>query len=108
MIIKTKNKKFNVTRCSTRLSQIRGFMFNFPKNDGLLFEFKKEIFVSLHMLFVFFPIDIVYLNQNKTIIKILKNVKPFISFIKPVRCKYILELKNSKNLKIGEILTINK
>src|SRR3989344_4515777 len=98
MLIRSKKEVFNVTLCNTLLSQFLGLMFNFPKNDGLLFDFKREKFISLHMFFVFFSIDLVYLNNKKEIIKIVKNVKPFTPYIKSVKCRYIMELKDSKNL----------
>ncbi len=104
MLIKSKRETFNVTPCNTVLSHFLGLMFRLPKNDGLLFIFKKELPVSLHMLFVFLTIDIVYLNKNKKVIKILKKVKPFTLHIKAIKCKYILELKDSKNLKINYTL----
>lgn len=102
MIIKHKGKKFNITPCKSFLSHCLGLMFKFPKNDGLLFIFNKEKKISLHMFFVFLKINIIYLNKNEKIIKIIKNVKPFTPYIKAVKCKYILELKNSKNLKLNE------
>ena len=104
MLVKSKNNTFNVTHCKTLLRQLIGLMFCFPKNDGVLFEFKKEVPISLHMFFVFIKIDIVYLNQDKIVIKILKNIKPFALPLKEIKCKYILELKDSKNIKIGEKL----
>jgi len=79
-----------------------GLMFRFPKDDGLAFIFNKEAPISLHMFFVFFTIDIIYLNKNKKVIKILKNAKPFTPYIKSVNCKYILELKDSKNLQLND------
>ena len=105
MIVKSKNSKFDVKLCDTMPCHYVGLMFNIPKNDGLLFKFKKEKFVSLHMLFVFITIDIIYLDKEKQIIKILKRVKPFTPFIKSVKCKYILELKNAKTLRLNDKLS---
>ena len=107
MIIKSKKEIFHVDVCSSILSHLRGFMFRFTKNDGLLFIFKKEKLVALHTFFVFRKLDIIYLNKNKKMIKIIKNVLPFTLFIPPVRCKYILELKDSKNLKLNKKLKIS-
>ncbi len=104
MIIRHKNKKFDVKVCFTIFSHFLGLMFRFPKNDGLLFIFDREREIALHMLFVFITIDIVYLNKDKKVIKILKKVKPFALYIEPVKCKYILELKDAKNIKLEEIL----
>ena len=107
MLVKVNKEVFDVSICDNLFSRLRGLMFSFPKNDGLLFKFNKEVFVSLHMFFVFFPIDIVYINKNKIVIKIKKRVLPFVPFIAPVKCKYILELKNCKNIKIGDKVIIN-
>ena len=102
MLVKSRYNSFNVTPCTSLLKQFLGLMFRFPKNNGLLFEFKKEMPVSLHMLFVFITIDIVYLNKNKKIIKILKKVRPFTLYIKEIKCKYILELKDCKSIKLND------
>ncbi len=102
MIIESKNNKFSVSHYKSIIMQAKGLMFKFPKNEGILFEFKKEKYIALHTFFVFFPIDIIYINKNKEIIKIFKKVIPFTPFIKPIKCKYILEVKNAKNLKLKE------
>lgn len=102
MIIKSKEETFNVDVCSSFISHLIGFMFRFPKNDGLLFIFNKEKFITLHTFFVFRKLDIIYLNKNKKIIKILKNVFPFTFYIPPVKCKYILELKDLKTLQLND------
>jgi len=102
MKIKSKIDIFDVAVCSTLFSHLRGFMFRFPKNDGLLFIFNKEGYISLHTFFVFFPIDIIYLNKDKKVIKIMKRILPFTLFITPVKCKYIIELKNSKTLQLND------
>ena len=104
MKIDVGKSSFDVDICKSLFSHFRGLMFRFPKNDGLLFIFNYEDFIPLHMLFVFFPINIIYLNCNKKVIKIRKNVIPFVPYIPSVKCKYILELKNCKNIKVGDKL----
>ena len=104
MIIKSKHSSFKVEHATQFLKHVRGLMFKFPKNEGILFEFKQEKKVALHTCFVFFKIDLVYLNNNKKVIKIRRGVLPFIPYIPKVKCKYILELKNCKKLKIKEKL----
>ena len=100
MIIEYKKNKFNVSMCK---SNTLGLMFRFPKNDGILFVFKKAKYIALHTFFVFYPIDIIYLNKDKKVIKVSKRILPFTLFLKPIKCKYILELKNCKNLKVNDI-----
>lgn len=48
------------------------------------------------MMFVFFPIDILYLDSEKKVVEIKENVKPFTPLIVPSQAaKYILELPSS-------------
>jgi len=82
-------------------------MFRFFYDDGLLFIFEKEKEIGLHMFFVFSKIDIIYINDKKRVIKILKNIKPFTPHIKAVKCKYILEVKNYKGVNINNILSFH-
>ena len=102
MLIKINKEVFDVSVADSLFSHLRGLMFSFPKNDGLLFKFNKEVFVSLHMFFVFFHIDIIYINEKFKIIKIKKRVFPFTPFISPIKCKYILELKDYKNIRLND------
>lgn len=80
----------------------RGLMFSKKKN--LMFVFNKETIIPLHNFFVFFPIDVLFLDKNKKIVEIKKNFKPF-SYYKPKnKAKYVVEIaKNKKEYKIGEI-----
>lgn len=107
MLIKSKTQSFKVKNCKSLFSKLRGFIFRFAfKKDGLLFAFKKETIVSITMLFVFRKLYIIYLNKNKKIIKIDK-VKPFKPLFFSPKCKYILELKEIKQLKKGDFLTFH-
>jgi hypothetical protein len=86
--------------CKSLFSKFLGLMFSTKKN--LIFEFPKEQRISLHMLFVFFPIYAVYLDKSKKVV-FTKKLSPFISFCYPKqKAKYILELINKPNLKIGD------
>ena len=101
MQIRCKKEKFNVTECRSFISQSFGLMFRYLSNDGLLFILKKPRKFDLHMIFVFYAISIIFLDSNKKVIKITK-VKPFTLFIKGIKSKYILELKNEKNISVGD------
>jgi len=86
--------------CSTLLSQARGLMFS--KKKDLLFDFKKEKKIGLHMLFVFFPITVVYLNSPRKVL-FTKKLYPFISYCRPpVPARYVIELVNDADLKTGD------
>ncbi len=43
------------------------------------------------MFFVFFPIDVVYLDESRKVVCVKENVKPF-RVVEPVNCRYIVEL----------------
>ena len=87
--------------CKTPWGRARGLMFSKKKN--LLFVFDREQKISLHMWFVFFPIDVLFLNKNRKIIEIKKNFRPFVFYTSKKKAKYIVELTEKHNYKIGQI-----
>tara|TARA_Y100000310_G_C20644970_1_gene796029 strand:- start:103 stop:456 length:354 start_codon:yes stop_codon:yes gene_type:complete len=94
------------------LGAIKGLMFSKkPKpSQSVLLKFPKEKIYPIHMLFVFFPIDAIWINSKHQIVHIERNIKPFTPHINPkTKASYILETtKNAtKNLKIGDKLKIN-
>ena len=91
----TKNKILvNKTKlCKNFLNKSIGLILHKKlKDKGLIFIYKKEKKISLHMIFVFFPIDVLFLNKNKKVIDMKKNFKPFSFYIAKKKAKYILEL----------------
>ena len=66
------------------------------ENRALVFELKKEKKVPLHMFFVFYPIDVLYLagdkNGDKRIIEIKENFKPFTFYFPKKKAMYVAEL----------------
>ena len=81
--------------------------YGLSDNEILVLEnYNHEI---LHTLFVFYPIDIIFLDDKKKVIEIKRNIKPFTLKITPKKpAKYVLEAKsgNTKNIKIGQIIKI--
>jgi len=84
-------------------------MFRSPQN--LVFEFRKEQRVPLHMIFVFFPIDVVFLNKNMNIVEFKENFRPFTFFSPKKQASYVIELRSgiisSTNTKIGDKLELS-
>ena len=70
-----------------------GLMFH-PrlKNSAMLFDLKKEKLASLHMLFVFFPIDVIYLSSEKTVVETKQSLRPFSFYFPKHKARYIIEL----------------
>jgi uncharacterized protein len=68
--------------------KVRGLMFS--KKRNLLFVFDREQVIDLHMLFVFYPIIVAWLDKKKRITKMVK-MYPFLS-LTGGRGKYVLEI----------------
>lgn len=92
--IKNKTKKTLLARnakiCKGIFSKSIGLMFSRKKT--LIFIFKKEKIVPLHMLFVFYPIDVLFLNKSKVVVEKKKNFMPFTFYTPKNKAKYVVEL----------------
>lgn len=80
-------------------------MFRFKKPEkALVFIFRKERRADLHMLFVFFPIDALFLDKNKKIVDMKKNFKPFSYYSPKVKAYFVVELPKGilRNTKVGD------
>ena len=67
-------------------------MFSKKRDRALIFNFGREKVVSLHMFFVFYPIDVLFLNKDNKIVEIKQNFKPFTFYMPKNRARYIIEL----------------
>jgi uncharacterized protein len=104
MYIKNSTRNVIISRnaklCRNIFSKTLGLMFS-RKNKSLIFIFKEKKIVPLHMFFVFYPIDVLFLDENKTVVEIKENFKPFSFYTPRNTSKYVIELskdtiKNSK------------
>ena len=82
--------------------QIRGLMFR--KKHNLIMTFPKEQTISLHNFFVFYPLDILILNNKKQIIEIKHNFKPFTFYKAKHQGKYAIELAYPSTYQINDRL----
>ncbi|MDI3544181.1 MAG: uncharacterized protein PWQ28_462 [Candidatus Woesearchaeota archaeon] len=84
----------NVKELKGNLEKARGLLFRkrIAKNEAFLFIFDKEDYWDFHMFFMFYPIDILWLDKNKVIVDSVKNFKPW-RFHRPKRkSKFVIEL----------------
>lgn len=102
----------NIEFASTLFRQVLGLMFrkSIPGDYAMIFDVIWEQYVDIHMLFVRFPIDLVYLDRNKHIVDIRPGLKPWVGFgIPRSPARYIIELPagtvERTALKVGETLT---
>jgi uncharacterized protein len=89
--------------CNTIISRAIGLMFSKKLKDScLLFVLPREQTISLHMFFVFYPIDVLFLNEKKEIVDMKKNFMPFTVYFSKKPAKYVIEMPQ------GSIKKINK
>ena len=95
------------------ISQSKGLMFrkSIAKRYALVFILPSPRSVSVHMLFVFFPIDVIFLDTDKKILATAR-LKPWIGLKQsPKKTKYIVEMHSGSiercKLIPGENLSID-
>ena len=84
------------------LSRSLGLMFSKPKEEALILRSDKEEFINLHTIFVFYPIDVLVLDQDKKIIEIKNNFKPFTFWNSQRKGKYLVEIPSPTNHNLGD------
>ena len=103
----------NIDVAGSILKKTIGLMFR--KSGRLLFVFNREGSWGIWMPFMRFSLDLVFMDKDKKIIDIKKDVKPISVYLKNLRvyhpkrkARYILEiesgLSDEKNLGIGDML----
>ena len=97
------------------LFKARGLMFTMPLKRGkaIILEADEEgiLDTTIHMLFVFFPIDVIWVNLEKKVVDIKRNVLPFTPWLSPKDpAKYVVELPSSstKFVKVGDSIIFNE
>ena len=85
----------NIIYCRTISSKAVGLMFKRKTDKALVFVFDKEKIINIHMFFVFFPIDVLWLDKNKKVVQMIEHLKPFRIIIAKKPAQYIVELPNN-------------
>jgi uncharacterized membrane protein (UPF0127 family) len=81
----------NYRLCKSSYLKALGLMFR-TNPKSLVFVFDKEKIVPLHMFFVFFPIDVLYLDKNKRVVETKINLMPFTFYKAMKKSSYVIEL----------------
>ena len=118
---------YNVSRKKKIIGKVRFADSSFKRFRGLMFSKKKDfdyalIFdmgkgigcglisdegklkASIHMCFVFFPIDVLFLDREKKVVDIAFALKPWtLDYTPKENARYVIELPcgNAKKVKIG-------
>ena len=67
-------------------------MFSKPKNLVIVLEKETKLGAIIHMFFVFYSINVYWLDTKLNIVDRRENVKPFCIAIPKRKAKYIVEL----------------
>ena len=89
------NKKIiasNAKQAKNIFSQ--AFGLRFKKQQNLIFDFKTERKEIIDMFFVFYPIDIIFLDENKKITELKENFRPWKIYKMKNKARFMLELKD--------------
>ncbi|MGB2992989.1 MAG: DUF192 domain-containing protein [Paenisporosarcina sp.] len=105
---KTINLEFRINHAHTFWQRFKGLLF-YKKpivDEGLLITRCN----SIHMFFMKFPIDAVFLDQSNTVVKVVSHVKPW-SVISPVRSAHsTLELPSGtiseRSIGVGDTIIL--
>jgi uncharacterized protein len=89
------------------LAQLNGLMYTRKLKGGrsLILDrgYESRVDSGIHMLFVFFPLDVVFLDAKKIVVDV-REAFPFRSIVTPrKKARYIIEMNKGENiLKIGD------
>ena len=111
-IIKTLNIEIADDEYQTQTGLM--YRYSMEDNQGMLFIFPDSEYRYFYMRNTEIPLDIIYIDQNKTIISIQKNAKPHDETSLPSEgpAKYVLEinggLSTQWNLQKGDKIEFSK
>jgi len=90
----TKNRIIgdNAKLCGDVFSKSIGLMFTKEQKNTLILKFNKEKIISLHMFFVFYPIDVLFLDKNKIVVDKKENFRSFTFYKSKKKAMYAIEL----------------
>ncbi len=102
-----------VRRCDTLLARGRGLMFHRPlaEDEALIFVEKRESIslTAIHMLFVFFPIAVIWLDADKRVVDktLARPFRPYYAPRKPAQ--YYVEGHPALlgKVQVGDVLEIS-
>ena len=109
--VEVKGQRFSVAIADDDQSRARGLMFvdELPRDQGMLFLFRREEPRAFWMKNTRMALDIIYLNQDFKVVDIIKNAKP----CRTGRCpsypskrpaQYVLELNAGLSDELGLVV----
>lgn len=104
--LKIKGVSFYTDIADNDIKRIRGLShrYSLADNSAMLFVFDEPAIRKFWMKDMFFPIDIIWLNENKEIIHIEKNISPSTypkSFGPDLKSLYVIEVSSGTSEKLS-------
>jgi len=96
LTINQNHYQLTIARTTAQLEQGLGGRPSLPADQGMLFEFNKTAQWCFWMKDMHFPIDMIWLNQNKQVVYIKPDALPSsytAKFCPTQSAKYVIELK---------------
>ena len=95
MMLINRDKKSAIAKdaflCLELFSKMKGLMFT-RKPKALIFDFCSEKRIGLHMWFVFYPIDVLFLDKNRKVVELKTGFMPFSAYTSKKKARYAVEL----------------
>ena len=102
------DKEYNVKEAHTEEEKRKGLqgVTELPKNEGMLFFFDEPQEVSMWMQNTLIPLDIIFINEDDEVIKVVQGVPNDEIPIVVQNTLYVLEVNVNSGIKEGDELEI--
>jgi uncharacterized protein len=81
--------------CNSLISKALGLRFRKkPVNNAFIFSFDTPQTILMDMWFVFYPIDVVFLDNDKKIVEVKEKFLPFSFYKSHKKARYIIEFES--------------
>ena len=102
------DKEYNVKEAHTEEEKRKGLqgVNELPKNEGMLFFFDEPQEVSMWMQNTLIPLDIIFINEDDEVIKVVQGVPNDETPIVVQDTLYVLEVNVNSGIKEGDELEI--
>ena len=102
------DKEYNVKEAHTEEEKRKGLqgVTELPKNEGMLFFFDEPQEVSIWMQNTLIPLDIIFINEDNEVIKVVQGVPNNETPIVVQDTLYVLEVNVNSGIKEGDELEI--
>lgn len=102
------DKEYNVKEAHTEEEKRKGLqeVTELPKNEGMLFFFDEPQEVSMWMQNTLIPLDIIFINEDDEVIKVVQGIPNNETPIVVQDTLYVLEVNVNSGIKEGDELDI--